>query len=630
VGLASAQVVPTDWLATFDTDISALTGHGGNCWSLTTVTWDGTVNAPGGPNSPSGSMHVTINWPDTGASWTWQEVQLNFDQAGPGIDCTKWLDVECDLMVDKTNSYPDLDGNYGHFYPVGQSWTGSGWTQFAPMTITNSTGWEHYKASIASFPYNLNRLVLDFNSQRCTNTMAYWVDNVKLTAAPLPAPTLNNLQPPTPPGLTFIPATASQWQRVMVYPNEANVGTDLGWYGHATPANPVSYAFTLKDFPTAFGYQANVFFIPNATMMYTPNDTSVDWNCTNSLIFNIGTSGTNHPATAWWVSMSAKTNFQSANPNLPLLAFNYPLTPNGTWTITFTGNSTFTLTPPNPAYTTNFTMDPNTTALVTGAAAANTALTPYFGIMNGEIANIGVPAVCGGVSISGTSTNLYDTFSAGVLNTAIWTELTDYQPDIVVTTSDLLGYLSWNSPNDQGFQALQAAGSLTGPWVDICASTNWLLINSTPALHEALLSKAALHAALNGAEQEAAYFRLVKHVASQLQVLAPGETNAPGTVTGKIGTPMPEFTGMGFALTINAVDKFGYIIPSVTDTVSLSSSAGNNVWLPVATPLVNGTLTFPAWAGPYFLATGTFTITATDTTNPAIAPGTSGPINVPQ
>jgi len=52
--------------------------------------------------------------------------------------------------------------------------------------------------------------VLDINSQRSTNStlgMSYWIDNVKITAQPLPLPELNDLQSATPPGLTLIPAT---------------------------------------------------------------------------------------------------------------------------------------------------------------------------------------------------------------------------------------------------------------------------------------------------------------------------------------------------------------------------------------------------------------------------------------
>jgi len=636
-GVVSAQAVPTMWIATFDNDISAVGAIGGNESALTTIAWDGAMDAPGGPNTPSGSLYATIKWPviQTPSSWTWQEVQLPIGVAWPGTDISTWVDVEMDIKVDLTNSCPDMDGNFGNFYFVGQSWSDSpGWNQFAGTTISTNagTGWQHIKTSLASLPspWVLNQLVLDINSQRSTNStlgMSYWIDNVKITAQPLPLPELNDLQSATPPGLTLIPATSGEYQRVMVYPNEANLGTDLGWYNHATTGNPVSYSFTLSHFPPQGNYQAQLFLIPNATMAYGVNDTAVDWNCTNDFILNISANN-NSPAlaTSWNVSISVKTNLAGANPNLTITNFAYPQLPNGTWTLTFTDNSHFTLMPPNPTNAVSGEIDPATLALVTGAAAGNTALTPYFGTLNASLTNIGVPCVYSALSIQGTSTNLSDNFASGVFNTSIWSKLSDEPADILVTTSDLLGYLSWNTPNDQGFQTVAVASSLAGPWTGISGSTNWFAVSPpTGLLRETLLSKAAVHAALNGAETNAAFFRLAKFGATRLQVLLPGESNAPGTPTGKSGSPDPETQWVPFDITVNAVDNQFNLISSVTDTVTFTSNdpaAG----LPLDTPLVGGTLTLPG--GAYFGTLGTWTITATDTATIAIAPGTSTAVTI--
>ena len=63
---------------------------------------------------------------------------------------------------------------------------------------------------------------------------------------------------------------------------------------------------------------------------------------------------------------------------------------------------------------------------------------------------------------------------------------------------------------------------------------------------------------------------MLKRVATQLQVLLPGETNAPGTATGKIGTPLPQAAGIPFDITINACDATWHIAAS-TDTVHLTT-----------------------------------------------------------
>jgi hypothetical protein len=122
----------------------------------------------------------------------------------------------------------------------------------------------------------------------------------------------------------------------------------------------------------------------------------------------------------------------------------------------------------------------------------------------------------------------------------------------------------------------------------------------------------------------AAFFRLAKLTATQLQILWPGETNAPGTVSGKIGTPTPvSLSGGGIVnVTINAVDA-SFNIVSVSDNVHLTTS--NDAITPNDASLVNGTLQQTI----VFVSTGAQTVTGTDTaTGTTIAPGTSSPITV--
>ncbi len=98
----------------------------------------------------------------------------------------------------------------------------------------------------------------------------------------------------------------------------------------------------------------------------------------------------------------------------------------------------------------------------------------------------------------------------------------------------------------------------------------------------------------------------------QLQLLAPGETNAPGTVSGKTGTPSTRTAGAAFNATVNAVDTFWNTVTNVTDTVDISSSDTNAV-LPADAALVGGTGT-PSVT---LMTAGTATLTATDTSNPS-------------
>src|SRR5439155_883648 len=109
---------------------------------------------------------------------------------------------------------------------------------------------------------------------------------------------------------------------------------------------------------------------------------------------------------------------------------------------------------------------------------------------------------------------------------------------------------------------------------------------------------------------------------TKLQLLVPGETAAPGTVTGKTGTPSAQFAGTDVSVTVNAVDALWNPVSSVTDLVGITSS-DTTATLPMNTALASGTQSMTV----LFNTNGSFTITATDlgdgsktaSTSPAIA-----------
>ena len=80
-------------------------------------------------------------------------------------------------------------------------------------------------------------------------------------------------------------------------------------------------------------------------------------------------------------------------------------------------------------------------------------------------------------------------------------------------------------------------------------------------------------------------------VVPRLQILVPGETAAPGTASGKTGTPSTQTPGTAFNVTVNAVDEFWNLVATATDTITLTSSDGAAV-LPAAAALVSGTRVF--------------------------------------
>ena len=109
---------------------------------------------------------------------------------------------------------------------------------------------------------------------------------------------------------------------------------------------------------------------------------------------------------------------------------------------------------------------------------------------------------------------------------------------------------------------------------------------------------------------------------SQLQVLLPGETAAPGTPTGKTGTPTSETVGSSFNITVSSVDAWWNPV-GASDTVSLSCT-DPSATLPAAAPLVTGSRLFPVTN----YTVGAQTLTAVDVTQPSVHSGTTAPFMV--
>src|SRR5438093_13747122 len=103
----------------------------------------------------------------------------------------------------------------------------------------------------------------------------------------------------------------------------------------------------------------------------------------------------------------------------------------------------------------------------------------------------------------------------------------------------------------------------------------------------------------------------------------PGETAAPGTATGKTGTPTAQTAGTPFNVTVNAVDANWNVATTSTDTVAVTSTDANAV-LPANTGLVSGTQTLSVT----LKTSGTRTITASDVPDGSKTSNTTASITV--
>jgi hypothetical protein len=231
--------------------------------------------------------------------------------------------------------------------------------------------------------------------------------------------------------------------------------------------------------------------------------------------------------------------------------------------------------------------------------------------------NPGQGVVITGAKISGPAgviTPIDDHFTSA-LDTTTWVIRAAEPNDVTPVPNDVRWSLSWTLPDL--YFSLQGASSIAGPWTDLSVGTNAFQRGQNRMV---LLSDASLPS------KTSAFFRLKKAIATQLQVLLPGETNAPGTATGKTGTPETQYVLTPFNVTVNACDSNWNIVQDCTDTVHFTSTDAMAT-LPADTALVRGTVTVANQMN--FGNSGSWKITASDVTTNAVANGVSSTVTVP-
>ncbi len=109
---------------------------------------------------------------------------------------------------------------------------------------------------------------------------------------------------------------------------------------------------------------------------------------------------------------------------------------------------------------------------------------------------------------------------------------------------------------------------------------------------------------------------------ARVQIIVPGETALPGSLSGRVGSPATQAAGQGFAVDVYSTDTYWNPVPS-GDTVRITSS-DNAASTPVSGALTNGYHRFTVSLG----TVGTQTLTVNDQTNGAIQGMTSAGIMV--
>jgi hypothetical protein len=154
--------------------------------------------------------------------------------------------------------------------------------------------------------------------------------------------------------------------------------------------------------------------------------------------------------------------------------------------------------------------------------------------------------------------------------------------------------------------------------------TNGVLSSSSVTLTQAGASSTVTATRTSGGSQTGTSntFTVSAGSFAKLQLLLPGETAAPGTGTGKTGSPNQQTAGSAFTVTVNAVDA-NWNAVSPTDTVRLTSTDGYAT-LPADTALVAGTKQLSVT----LKTAASQTLTASDQSNGAITSNTSASVTV--
>ncbi|MBE0543767.1 MAG: hypothetical protein IH623_20675 [Verrucomicrobia bacterium] len=598
---------------TFDTAASTASfvqwwGGGG---AGATMTWDETMDAANDPTS--GSVRYEVNFIGNAGEqfmtfftianrWGWD--------GGYTLDATTYTNLSFDLKIDPSSGQRVNANDYG-WLEIGLVTFVTDWGQtYLPGRAIplSATGWTRFDYPLNPTLSNIDKVVGFFikmwSDGGHTNSLIFNVDNFMITQPTEPVV----IPPPTmaitkagPSGVQIImDSDANQWQRDAI-----STPADGGPYLWTSQGSyPVSYSCTIADFPDAathYGFEAHMYLVNGDTGGGSATSGSPDWNVPDLLIFRVE----NTAAGGALAQIQWKTNHPAANAtNIPVAVEASSVL--GTWTVTFTDATHGTLTGPGITAT-NFTLPED--AVLNNFSPATSYL--QFGIFKNDGPNDGHNNGAHGtfsrVQFTGQLSPFDDDFTGSTLTEKYaWrrtsTTAVQYIPPGTAWVVD------WTLPAS-GYSS-QTAPAITGPWTETVFSS---LFQSGSKI-KGLISQADLPAG------NAAFFRLVKREFVKLQVLMPGESPAPGTPTGKTGTPTAQSLGLPCVVTVRAVDAEWHLINTINHTVSITSSDGS-ASLPGSAALVGGVGEFEV----YFGIPGTQTVTATDDTDSTKLPNTGSP-----
>lgn len=465
-------------------------------WGAATQTYEHDMTVDADADAGSGSQKIIVGF--NLATFAGDNQFAAYGSFASTIDARAYTNLTFDVRFDPASPSRPA-GDYG-WLEFGLGPTDFSQIQLGALGVPTSAG-NWYRISVPLDPTvakmdSIGRFwvkIWSGGGDGMTGTTTLWVDNVTLNAN-------RDVAPPAPPTLAIQKATSglqlfasqagAQYSRQNIYTVSS---TGYSWVG---AAGPVTYSVTLANYPDAShsGFQTHLFLVPGSGLPTWEN--SVDYNQPNVIFLDIGN---NADGTAY-ASFRYKTNQPSGNSMIygagTLGGIGSP-TPNGTWSVTFTGNTAITLTAPNGA----------TTSLEMPAEAAAMFADPlhvYVGAQPNQLSNIGQSVSVTHVQVTGVATPIDDTFSAGALDPAVWQISAGDAAGVLTVPTGYSYWLDWSLPDD-GFVFEYLVGDLvTSIWQPLTGMTTPVQVGSR--------RRALLPSSLSPFEGEGYFYRMGKPV----------------------------------------------------------------------------------------------------------------------
>lgn len=304
------------------------------------------------------------------------------------------------------------------------------------------------------------------------------------------------------PGLNFISSSSDPFGLAMV--RTTNPDPNLSWHGVATPANPVTYSFNLSQPAAQNGVNYFAFFVsgndPGFIGASNSSYPNFAYNTVAQLLVSKTGTGTSRAVMSYKIdapnSNGSPGYFSSLDPAFidkgtgGILASMTAGEVTGTWKVTFTSDTDFTITAP----------DNTTTSGSFASSSAERFASPlyvYFSQSPGGAANIGASGVISSVSITGVAGAFTENFTESLGNL----ETVGIVGTSILVTSGTPYWISWPSANADWLPQYSSDLGISSPWADVTGTP--INVNGTN-IRQLLIDPAAI----GGYNPNRGFFRL--------------------------------------------------------------------------------------------------------------------------